>query len=70
MFFIVYFIFTKPLNIADGICFVFVFRLLDLGFEKAVSQIVSEMDAASQRQTVLLSATLSSGGSPSFLSLG
>ncbi|KAI0239198.1 putative ATP-dependent RNA helicase DDX31, partial [Lamellibrachia satsuma] len=36
-------------------------RLLDLGFEKAVSQIVSDMDAASQRQTVLLSATLSSG---------
>lgn len=36
-------------------------RLLDLGFEKAVSQIISVMDETHQRQTVLLSATLSAG---------
>ena len=36
-------------------------RLLDLGFEKPVSEIVSVMDEAGRRQTVLVSATLTAG---------
>ena len=38
-------------------------RLLDMGFEKDISRVVSSLDECSrcQRQTVLLSATLSAG---------
>ena len=36
-------------------------RLLDLGFEKPVSEIVGVMDEAGRRQTVLVSATLTAG---------
>lgn len=37
------------------------FRLLDLGYEKDVGEIINALDTESHRQTVLLSATLSEG---------
>lgn len=36
-------------------------RLLDLGYEKDVGEIINALDIESHRQTVLLSATLSEG---------
>lgn len=37
------------------------FRLLDLGYEKDVGEIINALDTENHRQTVLLSATLSEG---------
>ena len=51
-------------------CIIF-FRLLDLGFEKDISSIIRILDEKkTDRQTVLVSATLSAGKSPDLVSSG
>lgn len=37
------------------------FRMLDLGYEKDVGEIVNALDSDTHRQTILLSATLTEG---------